>query len=244
MKQKPHLIFDAGGVLVFPDFARLANIAQRAGIAASAQQVREAHYQLYRDFDEQVAQTRQHPTINYFADLMARLSRDAQKVQAATKITLAEDRQTHIWTDSHPWVGEALAALQSQGYPMAVISNSDGRVDEILADLGLRDYFELVVDSHVVGVEKPDRRIFEIALEDLGWDASQVIYIGDIFYIDIWGANQAGLGGIHIDRLGLYPDWAGARVPRVCELPAWLAEFESQRPTELLFPASDFEIKI
>ena len=242
MSEQPYLIFDAGGVLIFPDFARLAEIARKAGIEASAQTVLEAHCRYYRDFDEQVAQTHQHPKIHYFADLFGYVTEDAEKARLAAHLTLEEDQRKHIWTDSHPWVGEALQALKAQGYQMAVISNSDGRVEEILADVGLRAYFETVTDSFVVGVEKPDPRIFEIALKRLGWRADEVIYIGDVFYIDVWGANQAGLGAVHIDQLGLYSGWAGAHIPGVRELPGWLAQFDGQVPSEILFPARDFEI--
>ena len=125
---------------------------------------------------------------------------------------------------------------------MAVVSNSDGRVDQILQELDLRKYFELVIDSFVVGVEKPDARIFEIALKQLIWDPEVTIYIGDIFYIDIWGANQAGLGAIHLDRMGLYKDWEGIHIPSVKELPDLLINLD-RNPLEWdLFPARNFKI--
>ena len=123
---------------------------------------------------------------------------------------------------------------------MAVISNSEGQVEEILQDLGLREYFEIVIDSFIVGVEKPDPRIFKIALERLGWDRSDTIYIGDIFYMDIWGANQAGLGAIHLDKLGLYDGWDGEHIPSVKELPDLSKSDQWQYQRIKLIPSSRF----
>ena len=125
---------------------------------------------------------------------------------------------------------------------MAVISNSDGRVDQILQELNLRNFFEIVIDSFVVGVEKPDPFIFEIALKRLNWDPKETIYIGDIYYIDVWGANRAGLGAVHLDMMGLYDNWEGIRIPSIHELPDLLTKMDGNLHKWNLFPARDFKI--
>jgi len=126
---------------------------------------------------------------------------------------------------------------------MAVISNSEGTVEQILEEVDLRDNFEIVIDSFLVGVEKPDPRIFEIALESLEWDHADTIYLGDIFYIDVWGANQAGLGAIHLDKMGLYKGWEGERIPSLRELPEWLTQLNGNLQKANLFPIQDFTIQ-
>lgn len=242
MTEKPFLIFDAGGVLVFPDFDLLADIANRVGIETSSREIAEEHANLLRAFDEHVAQHHQFPSIQYFLDLFKRVADSDERATAATQLTLQADKEKHIWATTQPWVGEALQELKNLDYQMAVISNSDGRVDAIMQDLELREYFEIVIDSFVVGVEKPEKKIFEIALEKLSVDPQKAIFIGDIYFIDIWGANQAGLGAIHLDRMNLYADWNGVHIPSVKELPGLLAEMDGNIQDLKLFPALDFTI--
>ena len=240
--KKPKLIFDAGGVLVFPNFALLAKIGNRVGIETSPKEIAEQHSKLFREFDEHVARHHQFPKIQYFLDLFNRVTGSTKKAQGAFECTLEAEKEQHLWATTHPWVAEALTKLKSQGYPMAVISNSEGQVEEILQDLGLREFFETVINSFVVGVEKPDPRIFEIALDRLGWDHAKTIYIGDIFYVDVWGANKANLSAIQIDRLGLYDDWEGERIPSVKELPRFLYQNSGNMRDLNLFPAVDFTL--
>ena len=243
MTKKPFLIFDAGGVLVFPDFQMLADIANQVGIDTSPTEIAEQHARLFRAFDEHVAQHHQFPAIQYFQDIFKRITASEEKVLAAMDRTLQVDKTKHIWATTQSLVGESLRKLKEAGYQMAVISNSDGRVDQILQDLDLRKYFETVTDSFVVGVEKPDPRIFEITLEYVGWDAAQTIYIGDLYYVDVWGANQAGLGAVHLDKMGLYDDWDGIHIRNISELPGLLSIMNGNLPKWDLFPAQDFRIR-
>jgi len=242
MTKKPKLIFDAGGVLVFPNFERLAQIGNQAGIETSQQEMAVQHAQLFRAFDGYVAQHHRFPDIQYFLNLFERVTDSAEKARAALALTLEAEREEHLWATTQPWVVATLENLKSQGYRMAVISNSEGSVEQILQDLGLRVFFEVVIDSFIVGVEKPDARIFEITLERLGWERADTIYVGDIFYVDVWGANQAGLGAIHLDKQGLYADWAGVRIPSVKELPDLLIKMDGSFPDRDLFPAREFKI--
>jgi len=243
MTKKPNLIFDAGGVLVFPNFELLAEIGNRVGIRTSPQEMAKQHALLFRAFDDHVVHHHQFPDIHYFLNLFERVTDSGKKAQAALALTLETEKEQHLWATTHPWVNETLQRLKAQGYQMAVISNSEGSVEQILQDLGLRDNFEVVIDSFIVGVEKPDARIFEIALERLGWDHAGTVYIGDIFYVDVWGANRAGLGAIHLDEQGLYADWDGIRIPSVKELPDLLTKMDGNFQEWDLFPARDFEIK-
>ena len=242
MSKKPFLIFDAGGVLVFPDFDLLAEIGNQVGINTSPHQIAQAHARLFRGLDEYIAQNRQFPKISYFQDIFNQISDSEEKVKTACELTIRADKIKHIWTATWPWVAESLQKLKDLGYHMAVISNSDGRVDQILQDLGIRGYFDIVIDSFVVGVEKPDTRIFEIALQSLDWNPDETIYIGDIFYIDVWGANQAGLGAIHLDKMGLYDAWSGIHIPSIQQLPNLLGKMNGNLHEWDLFPALGFKI--
>lgn len=242
MTQKPYLIFDAGGVLIFPNFELLSLFGNQAGIETSASEIAQQHALLFHSFDEHIARHHQFPSIQYFLDLFNRVTDSNEKAQMAVNLTLVAEKEQHLWATTRPWVGETLQKLNLMGYQMAVISNSEGQVEEILHDLNLREYFEIVIDSFVVGVEKPDPQIFEIALERLGWDRNETIYIGDLFYVDVWGANRAGLGAIHIDKLGLYPTWDGIHIPSIQELPGFLYQNSDNLQDLNLFPAQDFTL--
>jgi HAD superfamily hydrolase (TIGR01549 family) len=103
-----------------------------------------------------------------------------------------------------PGTREALERLKSQGFKLAVVSNADGNVEKDAKDFRLAPFFDAIVDSHVVGVAKPDPRIFQIALERLGVTPEQARYAGDIYSIDMVGARAAGIEAALIDQHDRY----------------------------------------
>lgn len=117
-----------------------------------------------------------------------------------------------LWSRVVPGIPEALSSLTRAGLPLGAVSNSDGTVEELLVELGLRDYFEAIIDSGVVGHAKPDPRIFEIALARLGAGSDRALHAGDMYFADVVGARRAGLAGVLVDPYG---DWPGADCPRV-----------------------------
>jgi putative hydrolase of the HAD superfamily len=125
---------------------------------------------------------------------------------------------------------------------MSIISNADGRVEEELRNLELRGYFERVYDSEVVGIEKPESGIFELALNDLGLQPEEAVYVGDMFYIDVWGANRAGIPGLHLDPLGLYEEWPGEHIRDLRQLPDWLRAYAAARDQFDVLPLRDFAL--
>src|SRR5439155_26572101 len=85
------------------------------------------------------------------------------------------------------------------GARAAAISNSNGSAETLLASVGLGPYLDFVVDSGEVGVEKPNPRIFELALARAGVAAAEAAYIGDFYSIDVRGAAAAGLRAVLLD---------------------------------------------
>ena len=74
-----------------------------------------------------------------------------------------------------------------------MVSNADGRVESFLRHVGITKYLDFVVDSGLVGVEKPDPRIFEIALERAQVRKDEVVHVGDVYEVDVVGARAAGI---------------------------------------------------
>lgn len=99
-------------------------------------------------------------------------------------------------------VRETLEALCKAGYRLGILSNYPPELAENLTRYGLVDYFDFLVVSSLVGLEKPDPAIFKIALEQAGCPVETVLYVGDDPEDDLAGAQQVGLDMALIDRFG------------------------------------------
>jgi putative hydrolase of the HAD superfamily len=75
-------------------------------------------------------------------------------------------------------------------------------VEEALKAAGILPEFDVVIDSRLVGFEKPDPRIFQAALDRLGAAPADALYVGDIYEVDVVGARGAGLDVILLDPVG------------------------------------------
>jgi putative hydrolase of the HAD superfamily len=114
-------------------------------------------------------------------------------------------------------VPEALEQLRSLGRTLVVVSNSDGTVERVLEQQGLRHYLDAVFDSHIVGFEKPDSRFFLHALEATGARAETTLHVGDLYSADIEGGRAAG---VHTALVDPFDDWDGVDCPRFKDLGA------------------------
>jgi putative hydrolase of the HAD superfamily len=104
-----------------------------------------------------------------------------------------------VWK-TFPETHATLSNLADREVPLAVISNWDRRLPEILTSLGIVDFFAEVVVSAVEGIEKPSPEIFHRALTRLGLEAAEVVHVGDSPLEDYSGAETAGLSAVLLDR--------------------------------------------
>lgn len=105
----------------------------------------------------------------------------------------------NLWRDVPDEARALLRELEERRVPMVVTSNSEGRVRELLEELGLARHFLAILDSGVLGFAKPDARIFHLAAERAGVAPSQIVHIGDSERADVVGARAAGLRTIRFD---------------------------------------------
>ncbi len=112
----------------------------------------------------------------------------------------------HWWWDNvgkyeplFPNTLETLKYLKEKGYKLAIITNGTvvGQNNKI-DNAGIRDYFDEIIISHAVGLEKPDKEIYEYALNLLNVMADEAVFVGDSYHNDIYGAYKAGLNPIWI----------------------------------------------
>lgn len=145
-------------------------------------------------------------------------------VAELTPVLRPSGRASDLWRMVMPGVPEALARMRQQGLTLAVVSNSDGTCATSLDEAGLLRYLDFVIDSALVGVEKPDPRIFGLALERAGADRRRTLYVGDLYHADVVGAREAGLHALLLDPHHDWPPLDCDRAADLSELATTLAE--------------------
>jgi len=125
----------------------------------------------------------------------------------------APGRIQRLWSILIPGVREALEILKSKGIRLTVVSNSNGTIEDIISGLEIRKYFNMVVDSHIVGYEKPDHRLFRHALEISDAEPERTLHIGDLYHVDVLGAWSAGIHALLLDPFGDWKDVDCVRMP-------------------------------
>jgi len=101
-----------------------------------------------------------------------------------------------------PEVDEVLGELRARGYLMGVVSNWDSRLLSICESLGITRQMEFILASAPAGVEKPDPRIFRMALSLAGVAPERAIHVGDDYEADVLGARGAGIRALWLARDG------------------------------------------
>jgi putative hydrolase of the HAD superfamily len=217
------ILFDAGNTLVWLDHPFLVQVLAEAGITASEDDILSAEYEAKLVLDEMVrsgtaGDDRARGQV-YFAEIFRTLGvQDADFPPHAERL-FARHAERNLWSRVRENTIETLEELRRLGYRLGVISNADGRVEALLESLGLRPHFDFVIDSGVVGVEKPDPRIFHMGLERMGVEAHDAAYVGDIYEIDVVGARKVGMHTFLIDPLGRFTEEHGDRIRGIHELP-------------------------
>lgn len=98
----------------------------------------------------------------------------------------------------------AFELLRDSGYKLIVISNANGRIERDLINLGVASWFDSVIDSGTIGCAKPDRRIFQYALDAAGIAPHQALHVGDNPIADVRGALNAGMHAVFFDACGVF----------------------------------------
>lgn len=222
------VFLDAGGVLVHPNWHRVADALARRGVTVDAATLfaAEAPAKFEMDQGALMARTddRQRGWI-YFDSVLrhAGVSPSEQTAEALADIRAYHD--THnVWEHMPADVPPALAALRALGVRLVVVSNANGKLRGMFDRVGLTSWFDVILDSHDWGVEKPDPRLFQLALAESGGDASTTIHVGDFFHIDIVGARAAALAdAVLLDPADLYDDGC-TRIRRLGDLAPLVAD--------------------
>jgi putative hydrolase of the HAD superfamily len=207
--------FDAGNTLLYCDPSPAEIYAEalgRHGRAVAADEVAPVFAGTWAEF-----QARTQPGIDrygsepggekawwgaFLREVLDRLDHDADWETLLDDLYAAFSRPD-VWK-VYPEVFATLEAVRSLGPSMAVISNWDRRLPEILDSLGLTPYFDSITVSSIEGVEKPAAEIFTRTLERLDARAERTVHVGDAPLEDYRGAERVGITPVLIDRRGAF----------------------------------------
>jgi len=213
--------FDAGLTLVELDLDFLATRVAERGIHVDPAALRVAAGPAWARYDARV-EAREGSHGEQWRDLFATLLEGA----GATGVT---DTVEWLWSQQltrnlfrRP-IADMIALareLGARGVTVAVVSNSEGRLVELLTEIGIADAFAAIVDSGRLGIEKPDPRIFDHVLDRVGGSRVHAVHVGDSWSTDVAGALAAGWRAIWYgrratavtdDRVGVAHDATGVR---------------------------------
>ena len=122
---------------------------------------------------------------------------------AAPSEVLTKVAERRISFNPYPESVEVLEELKHLSVPLYVVSNWDIELEKVLEDLGWTGYFDGIVASAVLGVEKPRREIFEEALRLAGVPADRAVMVGNDPVSDVRGASEAGVDSVYVARKDL-----------------------------------------
>jgi putative hydrolase of the HAD superfamily len=202
MQRPAGVLFDAGGTLVQVHTERLADALRRRG--HDPEDLDSSFWRTLVLLDHEFG-----PDAGVWDDWFPRWigkigERGGVPVDVMLDAWSEADDEHFLWDLPLEGAPECLTALREGGVRVGVVSNADGRVEGALERAGLADLLEVIVDSGVVGVAKPDPAIFDFALQPLGLTAEQTWYLGDTVAYDMAAADAAGLLGWVIDHRGLH----------------------------------------
>jgi HAD superfamily hydrolase (TIGR01509 family) len=216
------VFLDAGGVLVFPNWVRIADALRQRSVSVTPEALAAAEPYAKKQIDtgQTIQATNDAQRGWTYFNLV--LTAAGVPLSDATAEALAELHRYHqehnLWEFVPPAVPEALAALRARHLQLVVVSNANGTLHRAFDRLGLTPLVDVLFDSFLEKVEKPDPRFFQIALERSGAAAATTMHVGDLYHVDVAGARAAGLTPALLDAGDLYPDCDCLRVRSLTEL--------------------------
>ena len=219
MAKRRYIFFDVGNTLLFPNRASiLAPLSEGKRGTLQAWQALERRTK--KEFDQGLISGKiDH---GFWWTFHTHLLNETGDFNESLRDELVVNTQNSAnWDQILPGTREALERIRG-AYSIAVISNSDGRINNVLHRCGIDDCFACITDSGNVGHEKPHPAIFSAALREMKADPADSLYVGDVYSIDYVGARNAGMQAVLFDVARAYSDQGHPRVESLTELERWL----------------------
>jgi HAD superfamily hydrolase (TIGR01509 family) len=211
------IFFDVGNTLLFPNRDRIHAPLAARGLNPAPELLRDLERRTKNEFDSRMkedASTDHSFWSMFYTDLLDELG---LKDEATRDQLVSSIRNSANWDQIRPGTREQLQQIGKR-YRIAVISNADGKIDDVLRRCNIDDCFLNVTDSGLVGYEKPHPEIFRQALKAMDATPEESLYVGDMYWVDYLGATGAGLQAVLMDVPGAYRDKGVPRVESLEEL--------------------------
>lgn len=223
MKTLPRaVLLDAGNTLICLDLPEIGRLITAAGFSVTAAELQRAEYHGRRAVNAMVSGpekgTDRSRAFVYFSSILTGAGIAEKEIRPLFEMIREVNDRVGLWRVVPAGARDALEKMKAAGVKLGVVSNADGRVAAQLEAARLSDLLDFVIDSHRVGVEKPDPRIFRMGLEQAHVHPAEAVYVGDLYAIDVVGARSAGVEGVLVDPLMLEPVDC-PRVRSIAELP-------------------------
>jgi HAD superfamily hydrolase (TIGR01509 family) len=211
------IFFDVGNTLLFPDRTHILAPLYQRGFAPSLELLHTIERKTKKEFDE-ILQHDGKADHSFWFLFYSHLLDELRVPDDALRDAMVKATRTSAnWCDIRAGTREILQRI-GRHYPIAVISNADGKIADVLERCGIVDCFLTITDSGLLGHEKPHPAIFEAALRGMNVSPEQSLYVGDVYSVDYLGATRAGMQAILFDVSGAYRESGLPRVQSLEEL--------------------------
>jgi len=225
------VFFDLGGTLIDMSVSResvwteaLSRHGANVEVEALTRTLRKAD----RDLDEAFADIRGMDEgafwKRYDAEVVRSLGLEIDPEEIEADLAASFDKimpDESLWKD-YPDTKPTLDDLAGRDIEVGLISNATDLARRVLRRLDMEKYFDPIIISSEIGHRKPEREIFDIALNEAGAAPSRTLYIGDKYAVDVKGANRAGMNTVLIDRGNVFPDASCVRISDLSALRTFL----------------------
>lgn len=189
--------FDFGQTLIALDPTTLVERLGEIGIVAKQEPILGALAAAFAASDRLVQKRGATAAWHAFMDVVLAAASVAEPDRArAVPWLFEQQRVRNLWRRPIPGMIELCRDLRRAGVPIGLVTNSEGRAAELVAELGWTDVLPVVADSGVLGMEKPAPEIFDWMAERLGVPLAETVHVGDSFPADVMGALGAGMRAV------------------------------------------------
>jgi putative hydrolase of the HAD superfamily len=215
------VFFDVGNTLLFPNRERIHAPLSERGFTLDGEHLRDLECRTKNRFDGMmtgtIARTGSADHGFWWMFYTQLLSEIGLKDDAVRDQLVAGIQNSGNWDTILPGTAEQLQEI-GERYRIAVISNADGRIEDVLRKCGIARCFRTITDSGLVGYEKPHLEIFRQALKSMDAAPEESLYVGDVYSVDYLGSTGAGMQALLMDVPGAYRSKGVLRVESLREL--------------------------
>lgn len=215
------VFFDVGNTLFFYNYDFLKDLlVERFNVDVTTEELEATHQIIRNSIGPMLDQGLTHESIveEAYRSWFKALGVEQDKIDDIITAIKTHPFRHLFWARTEEGTKELLTWFRDRGYRLGIISNAEGQVKKLVEHVGLSSAFDTILDSHEVGIQKPDERIFKKALEDVGAKPDEAVHVGDLLESDVVGAQAAGITPVLVDKEGRYPDADCIKVCKVSEL--------------------------